>query len=124
MAAKAKRHLLCQVADLPTGSARAFTPAPDLSLFAVRTSEQVHVYRNRCPHAGFELNWLPDRFLDRSGQYIHCQVHGALFSIESGACIAGPCTGAHLEAIPVVEDQGALFVTLEAKPDPKESVSS
>ncbi len=82
-----------------------------MRLFAVRTAAGVVVYRNRCPHAGFELNWLPDRFLDRDGHYIHCQVHGALFDIATGHCVAGPCAGQHLESIPVQILDGDL--TLE-----------
>ena len=66
----------------------------------MRTETGVVVYRNRCPHAGFELNWLPDRFLDRDGRHIHCQVHGALFAIATGRCVTGPCAGKHLEPVP------------------------
>lgn len=110
MAPEPRRRFLCQVADIPVGEARALAPAPGLSLFAVRTADRVHLYRNRCPHAGFELNWLPDRFLDRSGRYIHCQVHGALFDIASGVCLAGPCPGARLEQVAVSECSGALYL--------------
>lgn len=90
---------LCRIDDIPVGGARALNPRDDLRLFAVRTAAGVVVYRNRCPHAGFELNWLPDRFLDRDGRHIHCQAHGALFDIASGRCVAGPCAGKHLEAV-------------------------
>lgn len=68
------------------------------------------VYRNRCPHAGFELNWLPDRFLDCDDRHIHCQVHGALFDIGTGRCVAGPCVGQHLESIPVRILDGDLML--------------
>ncbi|MFZ5653705.1 MAG: Rieske (2Fe-2S) protein [Pseudomonadota bacterium] len=102
---------LVRVADLPVGGARALSPASGPGLFAVRTADGVRVYRNRCPHAGFELNWLPDRFLDRSGTFIQCQTHGALFEIESGRCVAGPCPGSSLEPVAVVERDGALYVS-------------
>ncbi|TAL06378.1 MAG: Rieske (2Fe-2S) protein, partial [Porticoccaceae bacterium] len=35
----------------------------------------------------------------RDGRHIHCQVHGALFDIATGRCVAGPCAGKHLEAV-------------------------
>ena len=91
---------LCRIDDIPVGGARALNPRDDLRLFAVRNAAGVVIYRNRCPHAGFELNWLPDRFLDRDGRFIHCQVHGALFDIATGRCVAGPCAGKHLEPAP------------------------
>lgn len=110
MAVDAEAQSLGRIADLPNGAARALRPTAEGSLFAVRTANGVRVYRNRCPHAGFELNWLPDRFLDRSGTYIHCQSHGALFEIDSGRCIAGPCPGARLEPVAVIERGGELYL--------------
>ena len=41
--------------------------------------ETVHGYLNRCPHAGRQLNFLPDRFLTPDGELIQCLQHGALF---------------------------------------------
>ena len=76
----------------------------------MRTETGVVVYRNRCPHAGFELNWLPDRFLDRDGRHIHCQVHGALFDIATGRGVAGPGTGRYLEPVPVRIRDGDLML--------------
>lgn len=101
---------LCRIADLRPGQPRGFRLGNDLSLVALRTTDGVRVYRNRCPHAGFELNWLPDRFLDRSGKYLHCQVHGALFEPESGRCLAGPCAGQRLESVPHQERDDGLYV--------------
>ena len=46
------------------------------------------------------LEWLPDQFLDSSAQYIQCSVHGAMFRIEDGWCVRGPCAGDALMAIP------------------------
>lgn len=80
------------------------------SVFVIRRDGHVHVYQNRCPHLGIELNWVPDQFLDHSGDLIQCSTHGALFRIDDGHCIAGPCRGKHLQAIrcAVVDDQIVL----------------
>ena len=51
-----------------------------------------------------------DRFLDPDGSLIQCSTHGALFEIESGRCIAGPCKGQYLQAIPYLLDNGLLMV--------------
>lgn len=72
-----------------------------LSLFLVRVDDQVYAYRNRCPHTGVELNWLPDQFLDLDRSFIQCATHDARFQIEDGLCVAGPCVGDSLEALEV-----------------------
>jgi nitrite reductase/ring-hydroxylating ferredoxin subunit len=90
---------LCHIDDLAEGGAKGFSLALD-SLFALKRDGQIFVYRNSCPHLGVELNWLEDQFLDADNALIQCATHGALFIIESGECVAGPCRGKHLEAIP------------------------
>ncbi|SFR83296.1 Ferredoxin subunit of nitrite reductase or a ring-hydroxylating dioxygenase [Marinobacter daqiaonensis] len=61
--------------------------------FVFRRKGHLYGYRNRCPHLGITLNWLPERFMDSDNCFIHCATHGALFTPESGDCIAGPCQG-------------------------------
>ena len=38
-------------------------------------------------------------FLDVTGTLIQCASHGALFLIQSGRCVAGPCAGQSLKKI-------------------------
>ncbi|RLA47365.1 MAG: Rieske (2Fe-2S) protein [Gammaproteobacteria bacterium] len=90
---------LCAVSDIPEGGSKGFNLDKHASVFAVRKDDQVFVYKNSCPHAGLELNWVPDRFLDRDKEYILCSAHGAMFEIYSGFCIAGPCAGAELSPV-------------------------
>lgn len=98
------------LSDLPAGTARGYKPAPDLSVFAVHHNDEVYVYRNLCPHAGTELNWMPDKFLDRDGEYIQCSSHGALFEINTGHCLVGPCGGAYLETLPSRILDGKIYL--------------
>lgn len=81
-------------------------------LFAVRSGGGVYLYRNRCPHLGIELEWQPDRFLDYQNQFVQCSTHGALFLIESGECVSGPCQGQFLEPIPHEVRDGELWALL------------
>lgn len=69
------------------------------SVFAVRYEGKIFAYVNSCPHTGVSLNWQPHEFLDYDRQYIQCAMHGALFRIEDGYCIRGPCAGASLKAV-------------------------
>ena len=68
------------------------------SVFAVKKDGQIYVYVNACPHIGIPLEFQPDEFLDMEKRFIQCANHGALFEIETGDCIAGPCAGQALQA--------------------------
>jgi len=102
---------LCPPGDLPEASSRGFN-LEGRPLFAVRRDQQVYVYTNRCPHRGVALEWQPDQFLDQSASLIQCATHGALFLIENGECVAGPCAGQSLTAIPCREDSQGIWVQL------------
>ena len=80
-----------------------------LSLFVVRRGSEVYGYVNRCPHAGHELNLMPDDFLTRDGDLIMCRSHGAQFRIDDGQCVFGPCPGTHLQAFAVEVVDGGVF---------------
>ncbi|MDH0302495.1 MULTISPECIES: Rieske 2Fe-2S domain-containing protein [unclassified Pseudomonas] len=108
-------HFLCTSCDLAEGHGRAFSVA-GAPLFAVRRQGKVYLYGNRCPHRGIPLNWEADSFLDDSASLIQCAHHGALFLIESGECVAGPCAGEWLEALDCLEDSQGIWLTDRATP--------
>lgn len=111
---------LCRIDEIPEGAARGFTIGGDgarLRIFAVRRGDAVHVYVNRCPHVGTPLNWAPDEFLDREQCHIVCATHGALFRIDDGLCIAGPCQGDRLEPFPIAVREGTLYALDEFAAD-------
>jgi nitrite reductase/ring-hydroxylating ferredoxin subunit len=102
---------LCTSAHLPEGHSRGLNLGDD-RFIAVRREGRVFVYRNRCPHRGMPLEWEQDRFLDNSASLIRCAVHGALFLIESGECVIGPCEGQSLTAIECEENVSGIWVRL------------
>lgn len=102
---------LCAPDELPEAQSRGFL-VEDLQLFAVRKGGEVFVYRNRCPHRGVPLEWQADQFLDPSASLIQCARHGALFLIESGECVAGPCEGEALRSLDCREDGEGIWVDL------------
>ncbi len=99
---------LCQLDEIPDGGSRGLE-LQDEPLLAVRQGQQVFVYRNNCPHANLPLEWVPDQFLDSSGTLIHCANHGALFTIDTGECISGPCIGDALESLPCEVADGVVY---------------
>ena len=102
---------LCTSQTLAEADSRGFS-VEGCPVFAVRREGEVFVYLNRCPHRGVALEWQPDQFLDPSASLIQCATHGALFLIESGECVAGPCAGQSLRAIPCREDAQGIWVQL------------
>lgn len=112
-AAPAGRTRLCAIDAIPDGGSRGFHCALDAvptDLFAVRQGARVYVYLNSCPHTGGPLDWVPDRFLDIDGRWIQCATHAALFRIESGLCVAGPCAGDRLSALRVEIVDGDVWI--------------
>ncbi|WP_297844163.1 Rieske 2Fe-2S domain-containing protein [Pseudomonas sp.] len=105
---------LCDAEHLTEAHSRGFE-IDGLKLVAVRREGQVFVYRNRCPHRGVPLEWKTDQFLDVSASLIQCATHGALFLIESGECVAGPCAGESLGAISCREDSSGIWITPPAE---------
>lgn len=97
-------RVICALDDLAEHPSRAFRvgegPWP-LSGLVVRKGNAVRAYLNRCPHAGHPLNIKPHDFLTPDRSMIVCCSHGALFDIDSGYCVDGPCAGQSLEPLPV-----------------------
>jgi nitrite reductase/ring-hydroxylating ferredoxin subunit len=106
---------LCPLADLPEGEALDAIGFPAnapnrAGIFVVRHADGVRAYVNRCPHLGTPLNWSPDRFLDLERQHIICATHGAVFNVQDGMCISGPCQGDSLESVPAEVRDDEVFV--------------
>ncbi|PZQ94949.1 MAG: 2Fe-2S ferredoxin [Cereibacter sphaeroides] len=87
---------LCPLDDMAEGSARNFVlqlRAGRFHGFVVRQDGMVYGYVDRCPHAGLPLAQRLDDYLTPRADLIVCSWHGALFRVEDGACVGGPCVG-------------------------------
>ena len=82
----------------------------ELRLFIVKKNKDIFIYENSCPHTLGPLDWLPDNFLDIDKKYILCANHGALFQIDDGLCIDGPCKKQSLHVLPFVIDDGTIYL--------------
>ena len=87
-------------------------------LFAIRLDNRIYAYWNICPHRGIPLNWMPDQFLDPDDALIQCSSHGALFEIETGQCIAGPCSGDSLQPAILRCENDHYYITANQKMPP------
>lgn len=94
---------VCALADIADPGAKSFRFREGDRLFAgfvVRRGETVLGFVDSCPHAGWPLAPLDDRYLTRDHRHILCAGHGALFN-HAGVCVAGPCLGERLAIWPV-----------------------
>lgn len=97
--------LLCKREQIGLNQAKGFSVDLDtgavLELLLVDRQGRLYAYVNSCPHIGAPLDWVPDQFLDQTGNYIQCSNHLAQFEITTGLCIAGPCRGKRLQALQI-----------------------
>jgi len=78
--------------------------------FVVRQGDKLYAYQNFCMHAGHPLNWKPDSFLTGDESQIICASHGAIYEIESGECVSGPCPGKKLRPVALEVREGDVVV--------------
>ena len=106
-------RVICALHELGDPGAHGFTVGRGdwpLRGFVVRQGAQVRGYVNHCPHAGHPLNAGPHAFLASDLPVILCSSHGAVFEIETGLCVAGPCAGARLRAIALTVSHGYVML--------------
>lgn len=106
-------HILCKTTDIEDPGSKGFElkiKRKTRSIFVVHKHGEFFAFYNQCPHTGATLEWQEDQFLDLDKTLIQCATHDALFMIDSGKCIAGPCTGESLQAIPLFTKDGDIHL--------------
>lgn len=106
-------HTLCNVNDIQERQGRGFDAGSEASVLLVKKDGQIYGYINRCPHLEIRLEWKEDEFMDSDGVLIECSTHGALFNIEDGECIMGPCQGDYLTPVEVLIVNDQVQVVIE-----------
>lgn len=109
-----KNRFLCKVDDISDpGSKGFYLEKTNERFFLVKKDNQFYAYSNHCPHTGAPLEWKPDQFLDLEKRLIQCALHGALFDMQNGKCLRGPCAGQSLVSIEVKVSGGKVFLVRE-----------
>jgi len=108
-------HILCKTSEIEDPGSKSFEvkiKRKIQSIFVVHKNAEFFAYYNQCPHTGASLEWQEDQFLDLDKALIQCATHDALFIIDSGECIAGPCAGDQLQAIPTLIIDGEIHLDI------------
>jgi len=109
---------LCRIDDIADGGSGGFVISENerdgeggkRPFMVLRRGDKVYVYVNSCPHSRAPLDFTPGKFLSHDGAYILCSNHGAMFRIQDGHCVAGPCAGESLKAVETAVKDGAVYV--------------
>ncbi|MBM09873.1 MAG: (2Fe-2S)-binding protein [Magnetovibrio sp.] len=110
---------LCAMDDIPEEGSNGFlveTTEGRFGTLVVRKKTKIFVYKNSCPHIGTPLDIKAGQFLTLDKSRIICSTHGALFRIEDGYCVSGPCAGSSLLALSAMIYDDEIFINL---PKPK-----
>ncbi|CAA0092651.1 Biphenyl dioxygenase system ferredoxin subunit [Halioglobus japonicus] len=91
--------LIGNIEDFPDNSTHGMHSA-GLALLIVRRAGELYIYENNCPHTRETLDPEGGSLAVSGGLLIQCQRHSAEFIAETGECVAGPCQGEALTAIP------------------------
>jgi nitrite reductase/ring-hydroxylating ferredoxin subunit len=102
---------LCALGEIADPGGKSFRFREGSRLFAgfvIREGDAARGFVDSCPHAGWPLAPLDDRYLTRDARHILCTGHGALFRL-TGECVAGPCYGERLAEWAVEVREGEVF---------------
>lgn len=81
------------------------------SIILTRLDGRIFAYLNRCPHLKIPLEWQPGDFICPTTSLLRCATHGALFLLDTGDCVSGPCAGQALTSLDVqIDPQGDVWL--------------
>lgn len=105
---------LCGPDDIAEGDAKGFVArvgGKQRNIFVVRRDGQYFAYLNYCPHAQNLLDHTPGVFFNADHSLLRCSFHGALFRVEDGFCVEGPCEGDSLQPLTVEAGNDGVVLT-------------
>jgi nitrite reductase/ring-hydroxylating ferredoxin subunit len=103
---------LCHTSDIADPGSKGFEleiRGTSTEIFVVHKDTRFFAFVNSCPHTGATLEWLEDQFLDMDNTFIQCSTHDALFEVDSGLCVSGPCVDDHLTPVELLIENDTLL---------------
>jgi len=108
---------VCALADVADGKSLVVPfgyAGPGAELIVVRAGDDVYGYVNECKHMGTSMNLLDDHAVLTNNYHIQCEYHYATYRFTDGYCVAGPCEGKSLTAVPLAIRAGRVVTAAEA----------
>lgn len=78
--------------------------------FVLKKNGRFFVYQNLCKHLPVTLDLGDGGLFTHDKAHFQCHMHGAMYELETGYCVAGPCQGARLNQFDLVEEEARLVI--------------
>jgi len=103
-------EMICKTEQVDERDARSFDTTKG-EVIVTQRDGKFFAYQNRCPHLGVSLEFQENQFMDMDREFLICANHGALFQVEDGMCVFGPCQGQSLTALAIeVHSDGGIYL--------------
>ncbi|BCH66639.1 hypothetical protein RvVAT039_38550 [Agrobacterium vitis] len=114
------RQFLCRQDAVGEGEAKGFGPLEGFrrKIIVIRRDGKLHAWLDACPHysSGTPMAWKTDAYFNGEKTHLACNSHGALFDLETGECVLGPCLGQGLTRVDIaVGEEGEVFALVTAQ---------
>jgi len=107
-----KLFKIAAVHDLKEGQSIKFViPRKDrkTEAFVIKKDGKFYSYLNLCRHWSVGLDFDDNDFFSEDKAWLVCKNHGAIYEPKTGICEGGPCGGAALYRVPIIEKEGILY---------------
>jgi nitrite reductase/ring-hydroxylating ferredoxin subunit len=110
-----RKILLVRADELPPGGTKKFVierNGEPTEAFLANFRGEFVAFINRCVHLPISLDLDDNDFFTCDGKFFVCKTHGSVYEPHGGKCIGGPGQGKSLERLPVVIEDGVIYLEL------------
>ena len=110
-----RRTLLTRADELPPGATRKFTlvlRGQATEAFLANVAGEFIAFVNRCVHLPITLDLDDNDFFTCDAKLFVCKTHGSVYEPRTGKCVGGPGQGKSLERLPLIVENGAVYLDL------------
>ena len=107
---------VAETGELKNGQSKKFNlkrPDRETEAFLIKKDGEFYAYLNLCRHWTVGLDFDDNEFFSEDGEWLVCKNHGAVYNPMSGECAGGPCGGAALYRVPLLEKEGSIYAILD-----------
>jgi nitrite reductase/ring-hydroxylating ferredoxin subunit len=112
-----RKIFLARLDELPPGTTKKFTfdaHGQKTEAFLANVQGEFVAFVNRCVHLPITLDLDDNDFFTCDAKLFVCKTHGSVYDPHAGKCVGGPGQGKSLERLPLVIEDGAVY--LDAPP--------
>jgi nitrite reductase/ring-hydroxylating ferredoxin subunit len=110
--------LLARVDELPPGTTKKFTVnlrGQSTEAFLANVQGEFVAFVNRCVHLPITLDLDDNDFFTGDAKLFVCKTHGSVYEPRAGKCVGGPGQGKSLERLPLIIENGAVYLDVPAE---------